>query len=838
MRTALTVVGISLGVATVLGMANVSRTILASFDHMVSTVAGASELEITSAAGDVDAALVERAKASVGVRDAAGLIESFVALADRPHESLYVLGLDFLGSPVWREQIPSEAIDIEDELVFVARPDSVMLTQSFMRRAGLVAGDTVRVLAPAGVRTLRVRGTLRDAPIAALFDSMVAVMDLLSAQRLLGREHRVDRIAIAVAPGARIADVRGRLAAALGPAVDVAASEARGRECERLLFSLRSMLVCASSLAVIVGAFIVYQTVAVSVQQRRRQFALLNTVGVQRRSLMRLCLAETVLLAVGGGAVGLLLGELLSRLASGVVGNAASEIWVQLSVAPTAHSPWAMVTGGLVAGSTALLAAYLAIRATFRAPTVEALRPGTIEIERLGGRLRLLLFGVAVVGSSWLIAFVPPGTAFGPLVALVIATHVLAYGGAALIAPPLVQWLGAATRSFARRSRSLPIRLAADSLPRSPWRAGTTVATIVAALGMAVTLASVVHSFEAAWLHWVEQHFGADLFVGAGSRFRLLAGQPLDEEVGERIARALGVADVEPFRVVRMRLGDQPVFLQGVSLEERLRHGGLPMVEGDLGAAAPALRAGTGVLVSDNLAVRLGLRPGAAIALPTPSGPRAFRIEGTFVDYLGSLDLGAVAVARTQLEAVWGDRRANLFRVWLAPGARASEVRSAILAQLGGAGYYVVTAAQFLESVRSVLGRFFLATWALQLVAAIVGVIGVVNAQLAAVLDRTGEIRTMRTVGVSARHVVRALVLECAALGALGGLGGVVIGGMLGAQFIHVSLALITGWRMPFAAPSAPIVTTLVLAVVMSAVAGYLPARAAARLTMRHQSLD
>lgn len=838
MRTALTVIGISLGVATVLGMANVSATILASFEHMVRTVAGASELEITSAAGEVDATLVERTKEFAGVKEAAGVIESFVALADRPHESLYVLGLDFLGSPIWREQIPADAIDIEDELLFVAQPDSVMLTARFMRRTHLTEGDEVRVLAPDGIRTLRVRGSLSDAPITALFDGMVAVMDLPAAQRLLGREHRVDRIAIEMVPGARIAEVRRHLAAAFGPAVDVAAAEARGRECERLLFSLRSMLVCASSLAVIVGAFIVYQTVAVSVQQRRRQFALLNTVGVQRRSLIRLCLAETLVLAVGGCGLGFVLGELLSRLASGVVGNAASEIWLQVAIARPAHSLPAVIAGALVGGGTALLAAYLAIRATFRAPTVEALRPGNVEIQRVDGRLRLALLGLALAGSSWLIALVPPGLAFGPLVGLVIATHVVAYVGGALMAPPLVHLLGSATRSLARNSRSLPFRLAADSLPRSPWRSGTTVATIVAALGMAVTLASVVHSFEAAWLHWVEQHFGADLFVGGGARFRLLAGQPLDEEVGELIARTPGVAEVEPFRVVRIRLGDQPVFLQGVSLNERLRHGGLPMVEGDLASAASALHAGTGVLVSDNLAARLGLHRGSSLTIPTPSGPRAFRVEGTFVDYLGSLDLGAVAVARTQLKTVWGDRRANLFRVWLAPGASASEVRTAVLAQLGGTGYYVVTAAQFLESVRTVLGRFFVATWALQLVAAAVGVIGVLNAQLAAVLDRTGEIRMMRTVGVSARHIVRAMVLECGALGALGGLGGVVIGGMLGVQFIHVSLELITGWRMPFAARPAPILTTMILAVVVSGLAGYVPARAAATLSMRHQSLD
>src|SRR5262249_61138500 len=101
-------------------------------------------------------------------------------------------------------------------------------------------------------------------------------------------------------------------------------------------------------------------------------------------------------------------------------------------------------------------------------------------------------------------------------------------------------------------------------------------------------------------------------------------------------------------------------------------------------------------------------------------------VEGTLVGYLGWLELGAVAVERSQVAGSWGDRFANLYRVWLSPGAAAPAVRHAVLGRLGS-GYYAVTARQFLDGVRAVLDRFFLATWALELVPALVGVIGVVN---------------------------------------------------------------------------------------------------------------
>src|SRR5262245_2159044 len=132
-RTALTVVGVSLGVTSVIGVTDVSESVLGSFRQMVRTVAGASDLEVTSVGAGVPEHLVTAAAGVSGVQAAAGLVEGFVSLADRPDESLYVLGIDFLGSPVWRHQVPREAIEMADELVFVARPDSVILTQRFAR---------------------------------------------------------------------------------------------------------------------------------------------------------------------------------------------------------------------------------------------------------------------------------------------------------------------------------------------------------------------------------------------------------------------------------------------------------------------------------------------------------------------------------------------------------------------------------------------------------------------------------------------------------------------------------------------------------------------------------
>jgi putative ABC transport system permease protein len=227
------------------------------------------------------------------------------------------------------------------------------------------------------------------------------------------------------------------------------------------------------------------------------------------------------------------------------------------------------------------------------------------------------------------------------------------------------------------------------------------------------------------------------------------------------------------------------------------------------------------------------------VEVPAPGGSRRMRVEGTFLDFLGSLDVGAVVVPSSQLAARWGDTRANLLRVWLAPEAALAEVRARILVELGSAAYYVVSGRQFLAGVRDALDRFFVAAWAMIAVSGLIGVVGVVNAQVAAVVDRAPELTTLRLVGVAPRTLRRSIVMECGALGLLGGLVGAALGTLLGVQMVRYSLRAFVGWSLPYVSPGAPLLLAMLAStVICSALAGWVPARVGARLAAAAGRVD
>ena len=384
-RTVLTVVGVALGVATIVAVADINRSVSAAFEHMVATVAGASALEVTSDSGAVDEALVATVAGTPGVRAAAGLVETFVGQADRADESLYLLGMDVLGSPIWEAQLPRSAIDLPDELLFLSQRDSVLLGRAFAdahrARGGERAAHRRRRAAWRRCASAGSSATSRRRACSTARSRSWTCRRRSGCSGARVRWIASPSSSSPAPPSSRSAAASPRRS---GPHVEVAAPEARGAQLDKLLVSLRSMLIAAASFALIVGG--AHRVPdrhgvggaappAVRAARRRRHRALGAHAPLpgrdrdagdprrRRRHPRRL----------GAGVA----------RRPGIVGAATSEIWFRVHVAHAARSTQRPADRGRrSAFGIALAAAYVAARITFSAPTVEALRPSAVEAER------------------------------------------------------------------------------------------------------------------------------------------------------------------------------------------------------------------------------------------------------------------------------------------------------------------------------------------------------------------------------------------------------------------------------------------------------------------------
>ena len=328
LRTFLTFFGIVLGVAVVVAIAVVNRSLTHSFQSTIDQIAGKAVLQVANAESGIAESLFPIIRDTPGVQDAAAAVDGFLPVSAAPGERLYVYGVDLLTDFAVRDyQFINSQFALDQALDFIARPDSIALTESFARRLKLPLGGAITLATSRGRQSFTVRALLKEEGTAKVFGGSFALMDLPVGQRVFGKEGKLDIVDITLAPGERIEAVQERLNHRLAGAAEAERPKKRGEQIEQLLTSFRVGLFFVSLIALFVGFFLIYNTVSVSVIQRRQEIGTLRCLGMRRAQVLRLIVVEALLLALCGSCVGSVVGWVLARAALVAVGETVGNLF-------------------------------------------------------------------------------------------------------------------------------------------------------------------------------------------------------------------------------------------------------------------------------------------------------------------------------------------------------------------------------------------------------------------------------------------------------------------------------------------------------------------------------
>src|SRR5512144_809129 len=212
----MTVAGICLGVAAIVSIGIVNKSVLRSFEDTINRVTGRAALQVTGAASGFPEGLIEGVQNVPGVEYAVPVIDTQGILVGAKEQTLVVLGVDVLQDGNIRDyKLSDESADIPDPLLFLARPDSILLTRALAEREGITIDQKIKVQTVRGIQTFRVRGLLNPEGPARTMGGNIAIMDLPAAQMAFGKEGRIDRIDVSLIQGADLETVQGRIQKAI-----------------------------------------------------------------------------------------------------------------------------------------------------------------------------------------------------------------------------------------------------------------------------------------------------------------------------------------------------------------------------------------------------------------------------------------------------------------------------------------------------------------------------------------------------------------------------------------------------------------------------------------------
>ena len=815
-QLALTVLGVALGVAVVAAMHLAIESARRGFELSNEAVFGRVTHTLEAGPAGLDEALYTRLRLALPDIAAAPVVSGRVS-PEGVSGGLTLLGVDPFAEGPFRRQSPAPGRGgaIAELLT---RPGGVLASPATAARLGVAPGDRLAVRAGGRPRSLVLLGLVEpDSELEAAGLDGVLVADIATAQEVLGRVGRLSRIDLRLRPedaggGEALAGVR----ALIPDGVQVRDGAARAgvrREMTRAFYLNLHML---SLLALVVGLFIVYNAMTFAVVQRRVLIGTLRAVGVTRREVLAMVIAEAAVLGAAATAVGLPLGIALARHLLGLITRTIDDLYFATAVRDFALAPDALALPALLGVGGAVLAALgPALEATHIPPRA------ALTASHLEGRARArapLLAGLGVVAAVAALLCLASGgrgleAAYAALFLMVVCAT-LWTPAATLGASRALEGIAAAPGGAAGTLGAMAVR----GLRTGASRNAVAVAALMVALATTVGVAVMVASFRASLQDWLDTTLAADVYVGVPGRD---SAAVLPPEVVRGAPRLPGVRAVSASRDVDVSTAFGEVWLKAVSVDGP-RYRGLDVVAGGADAAWRAL-AGGALLVSEPFAWRHRLAPGASLEIATDSGPRRLPVAGVFRDY-GS-DRGMLLIGLPAYRQHFRDPGVNGLGLTLADGADAGAVVERLRALAGDReALRVRDQAWIRDASLTIFDRTFAITRVLQWLATGVACVGVLGALMALALERAREMAVLRAQGLTRRELLLMLEVQTGCMGLLAGLLALPLGSALALVLVHVINRRAFGWSMDFHLPPEVLAHTVLVALVAALLAGLYPA--------------
>jgi putative ABC transport system permease protein len=816
----LNILGIALGVTVFVSVQIVNHSALQSFRASVDIVAGRAHLEVVGNGVPFTEQLYPLLRLRPEVSAATPLVEEVALLPDYPGEHLQILGLDLFSNQPFRTfRLEDTGAASADPLDFVGEGDTIALTRILAERLGIKVGQELRLQTETGWRSYRVRYllTFNDDVVGA--NEHVALMDIANAQENFGYLGKLTRITLRLTEGIDREVFAQSLRAQLPPHVLIETPARRGQQVDKMLGAFQLNLLALSMVSLLVGMFLIFNTVSAAIIRRQGEIGILRALGFSAWQVRCLFLGEALVLGLLGLALGLGAGVLLAQALIGQVSETITSLYLLLSIKEIFFSPLGLLaTIGLGLGAV-LLAAWVPAHQAASLPPLQALQPGYLRQRSLRHTGRWLWVSGACAVLALLLAFIsrtsgPAWLAFGCALFTLLTF--------AFLTPSVLRLL-----VLVWHPSRLTSRLALSNLWQSLPRNAVTITALLTALGMLVGISIMIFSFRQTVTQWLDGSVRADVFIADTANLQMGARRILPSTIEPLLQQLPGIEAIDTYRELQLIADGQPFKLCSIRFPVAARLNPLTFTQGS-GKELFAVAAGQEVvMVSEPFARRFRQGIGDVLTLDSPTGRRTFKIAGIFYDY--TTETGVVLMDASTFQRHWQDSGYHSFALYLKDGVTAQQIQDQLRAPFAELGSFMIYSNQQLRTeVFRIFEQTFRVTYVLQTVALLVSGLGIFLNLTILIAERRREIGMLRAIGMRRGQLFSLLLQEAGFIGGLGVFLGIPAGLALALVLSQVINLAFFGWTIQWATPWLFLLSLPGSIIFTAVLAGYFPAREAA----------
>lgn len=821
-RALLILLAVALGVAVVLAIDLAGNAAAGSFRSSMQTLAGDNDLEVTAAGGVPEQVVGQLNRLAYPLR-VSPRIEDHATIA-ATGEAVPLIGIDIVAQANNRQAKngQDQKFDFSGDEHILDRlndPDVAWVT----RGLGKAAGEKISLLINDHTRDYTVLGVIPDSMQIA---GDAVVMDVGAAQEATGKSGRVDRILLKVPGSPGIETWQERLRTALPDGVVLNPQGSQATANRRMLTAFRWNLRILSSIALLVGAFLIHNAISVSVVRRRTDIGIVRALGASRRAVLGAFLAEAAMLGIAGAAIAIPLGRLLAAGAVRLLSATVDALYISSRPGTLALPAESVILAFVIGIGAALASAFAPAREASMVPPAEAMARASREYATRVKRSRdaLIALVLAVLGGA---SARVPAIAGKPLFGYLSALLLIA--ASALAIPALVHWCMSAGASALRVLLGIEAMLASRSLAASLRRTSVLVGALSTAIAMMTSVAIMVGSFRQTVITWMDEELPDDLYLRPAGDPAADRHPTIAPELADQIARLPGVESVSRFRAYEIEYQGLPVTLAGAEMNANRPREFSNFLSGrPPRRVIEELAVGDSALVSEPFAYKHHVKAGDSMVLPLGGRQVNFRVADVFYDY--GNERGYILLNRPTMLRYLPDSAPSNLAVSLAPGADLESVRDEIKRAAAHHDVLIFSNREIRREGVRIFDQTFAITYALEAIAVIVAVMGVAGALMSIVIDRRREFGLLRIIGATSTQIRKLILIEAGLIGILANIAGLALGIVLSLVLIFVINKQSFGWTIQFHWPVLVLLSALTFVYVATVLAGIYPARAACQL--------
>lgn len=810
------IVGIAIGVAAVVAIDLANSSVSRAFSYSTESIVGKTTHRIVGGSTGIDQKIYVDLRRKLGYQLCTPIISAYVTSKQLDQQPIQLLGIDIFSSLAFNTDSSNglNSVDPVQLSRFMVQPNSAIISIQFASRHQLQINATVDVNFHGRSRRVTICQIIDGGDGNSSVDNILLV-DISTAQEISGKISRLDRIDLIIPENSGRQKIQSAIESMLPMGVRLEANREKSGATRQMLSAFQLNLTALSLLALVVGVFLIYNTVTFSVVQRRPTIAILRAIGMTRREIFTLVLTEGIILGIIGTGVGLLVGTLLGQATVDAVVGTINDIFFVTSVRQVSTAPIVYLKSILIGLSASIISAIAPAYEATNVPPLTALRRSDTEekvnrilpwVSLIG--LLTLVFGFLLLIPNWHLVI-----AFGGVFAVLI--------GFALLSPLMTLILMKIISPILKGSLGLIGSMAARDIMRSLSRTSVAITALMVAVSVIIGVGLMTSSFRRTVQRWLFDLLQADIFISgprvAGSATTSLA--PKVVEVISEIPSIERILTNREVQVTSVEVGS----LQLVAVSEDIagERRQYKSAKGSIRQTWQAVESG-GIVINEPMAVRFKLEVGDRVKIFTDKGLEPFEIAAVAYNF----DVRpVVTMHQTTYQKFWHDRVLSSAALTLKPGEQIDEVIQQLRQRLSGKIQVIIQSNRELrQNAMEIFDKTFAVTRALQVIAMAVAFIGVLSTLMSLQLERRREIGLLRAVGIDSKQLWQLILLETSLMGTTAGMIALPVGIVLATILIYIINLRSFGWTLQMHIQSTEFLKAFVISISSALMAGIYPA--------------